>query len=109
MADDDAVLVVMVSVPDASVGRKLAELLVKERLVACASRLPGMESTYVWDGRVQTTSEELLILKTTNARWEALVATIRAHHPYQCPEIIATKVESGLASYLDWVRTSIRV
>jgi periplasmic divalent cation tolerance protein len=44
-----------------------------------------------------------LLIKTTAERYSGLEEAIRAHHPYELPEIIAVSVERGLPEYLDWV------
>lgn len=101
------VLLCYCSCPDAASAQMLAEALVEERLAACVSRLPGVHSTYRWQGAVTTGSEELLLIKTTVVRFEALRIRLLELHPYELPELIAVPVTHGHADYLDWVRASI--
>lgn len=75
------VLLCYCSCPDAASAQTLAETLVEERLAACVSRLPGVHSTYRWQGRVTTDSEELLLIKTTADRFEALRTRLLELHP----------------------------
>lgn len=100
----DPVLLCYCTCPDAASAARLGETLVEERLAACVNRLPGVASTYRWEGKVVTDSEELLLIKTTAARFEALRARLLVLHPYALPELIAVPVEHGHAAYLDWVR-----
>jgi periplasmic divalent cation tolerance protein len=100
----DPVLLCYCSCPDAASAQALAEALVNESLAACVNRLPGMVSTYRWEGRVATDPEELLLIKTTAGRFEALKARLLQLHPYDLPELIAVPVQHGHAAYLDWVR-----
>jgi periplasmic divalent cation tolerance protein len=44
-----------------------------------------------------------VLIKTTREAYPELEAQIRAHHPYELPEIIAVPIERGLPAYLDWV------
>ena len=67
-----------------------------------------MTSTYRWDGAIEHADEVLLLAKTWDDRLEALVATLRARHPYEVPEIMAVPAAGGLAAYLDWVRAETR-
>lgn len=99
-----AVLLCYCSCPDAASAQALADALVGERLAACVNRLPGVQSTYRWQGAVCRNSEELLLIKTTAARFDALKARLLELHPYELPELIAVPVEYGHATYLDWVR-----
>lgn len=100
----DPVLLCYCTCPDADSAQRIAEALVTERLAACVNRLPGIVSTYRWQGTVTTDSEELLLIKTTAARFEALRQRLLALHPYELPELIAVPVERGHAAYLSWVR-----
>ena len=100
------VLLCYCSCPDAASARAIAEALVGERLAACVNRLPGVHSTYRWQGAVTTDSEELLLIKTTAAGFDALKTRLLDLHPYELPELIAVPVECGYAAYLDWVRAN---
>lgn len=102
---DPTILLCLCTCPDAASAQRLAETLVGERLAACVNHLPGVLSTYRWQGEVQTDSEELLLIKTTAERFEALKARVLALHPYELPELIALPVDRGHTTYLDWVRT----
>ena len=100
----DTVLLCYCTCPDAASARALAEAVVGEGLAACVNRLPGVQSTYCWKGEVTTDSEELLIVKTTAARFPALKERVLALHPYELPELVAVPVAQGHEAYLDWVR-----
>jgi periplasmic divalent cation tolerance protein len=99
-----SVLICYCTCPDADSARRIAETLVAERLAACVNRLPGIASTYRWQGEVTTDSEHLLLIKTTAARFEALRTRLLTLHPYDLPELIAVPVEHAHAPYLAWVR-----
>ena len=98
-----AALIVHCTVPDEACAERIARALVEERLAACVSRIPGVVSTYRWKGEVETGGELLLLIKTSAQRFDALRERLVALHPYELPEVVAVKVESGLAPYLDWI------
>ena len=77
--------------------------LVEGGLAACVSILPGLTSVYRWQGKVETATEVPLLIKTTRAAYTHLETTLRAHHPYELPEIIAVPVITGFPGYLQWV------
>ncbi|HEX7731362.1 MAG TPA: divalent-cation tolerance protein CutA [Rhodanobacter sp.] len=104
---DPAILLCCCTCPDAACAQRLAETLVDERLAACVNRVPGVLSTYRWQGEVHAGAEELLLIKTTAARFEALKARLLELHPYELPELVALPVERGHAAYLDWVRANV--
>lgn len=93
--------------PDATSAQAIAEAVVGERLAACVNHLPGIRSTYRWQGAVTTDDEALLLIKTTAARFDALKARLLELHPYELPELVAVPLEYGHATYLDWIRTNV--
>ncbi|OHC38486.1 divalent-cation tolerance protein CutA [Rhodanobacter soli] len=105
--DPATVLLCYCSCPDAASAQAIAEALVGERLAACVNRLPAVHSTYRWQGAVTRDSEELLLIKTTAARFDALKARLLELHPYELPELIAVPVQHGHEAYLDWVRAGV--
>ncbi|WP_329742356.1 divalent-cation tolerance protein CutA [Dyella sp. A6] len=103
----EPVLLCYCTCPDATSALALATALVDERLAACVNRIPGVSSTYAWQGEVVTDTEELLLIKTTGGRFEALRNRLLELHPYEVPELIAVPVERGHAAYLDWARQAV--
>ena len=106
MQADDALLV-LCTVPDSALGDTIADALVGDGLAACVNRLPGITSTYRWQGEVQRDVEELLLIKTTAAAFEALRRRIRTLHRYETPEVIAVPIALGDQDYLHWLRGSV--
>ncbi len=97
-----------VTVPNPKVGRRLARALVEGRLAACVGLMPGLESCYRWKGRIERASECLLLAKTARTRYAALERYVRAHHPYEVCEVVATPIVRGSAPYLRWIDESLR-
>lgn len=81
----------------------LAEKLVRERLVACASLSEGWASVYPWQGRIETDNEVALTLKTSRARFDALAARLRELHEYDVPELLAVPVIEQDTEYANWI------
>jgi periplasmic divalent cation tolerance protein len=100
-----SVLLAYCTCPDVASADRIARTLVAERLAACVNRLPGVQSTYRWQGAVEQADEVLLLIKTTTDRLDALTARLRTLHPYELPELVAVEVRAGLPAYLDWVAT----
>lgn len=101
-------LLVFSTCPDTASAERIAHALVAERLAACVNRLPGVQSTYWWQGRVEQGGEVLLLIKTTADRMDALTARLRDLHPYELPELVAVEACAGLPAYLDWVVAETR-
>ena len=107
MGANSEVLLVLTTAPDLEVARRLARSLVECRIAACASLVPGLESHYRWQGRVESASEVQVLLKTTRERLSALEAALGEEHPYEVPELLAVPVAGGGAAYLDWLRDGV--
>jgi periplasmic divalent cation tolerance protein len=101
-------LVVLTTVANADEGERLANLIVESELAACVQILPPIISIYRWEGKLEKSSEILLLIKTTRAAYPALEKLIKEKHSYQTPEIISLPVETGLKVYLDWLTASVR-
>jgi periplasmic divalent cation tolerance protein len=102
-------LLVLTNLPDEASAQALASSLVAERLAACVNVLAPCCSVYRWQGKIETTQETPLLIKTSGARYAALEAAIRAGHPYELPEIIAVPIAHGLPEYLNWVASETLV
>lgn len=98
-------LQVQCTVDDESLGARIAETLVAERLAACCQLVGPIASTYRWQGAVEQAREWLLLAKTTDARFAAVAGRIRALHPYDVPEIVALPIVDGTADYLAWIES----
>jgi len=96
------VLVVLCTFPDPEQARQIGTALVERQLAACVNLLPAVESVYRWEGKVETASETLAIIKTTAAAYEEFEAVLESLHPYEVPEIIALGPERVLGSYKRW-------
>jgi periplasmic divalent cation tolerance protein len=96
-------IVVLVTCGNREEAEKLAQSLVEQKLVACINLVPGIQSWYGWEGKVNRDEELLLILKTVRAKFNELEAAIKHLHTYAVPEIIAIPIIQGSREYLGWV------
>ena len=100
--DDDAI-VVFLTAANGEEATRLADMLVGAHLAACVQILPEMESVYRWQGKIERSSEVLLLVKTTRGKFDELEREVRALHSYETPEIIAVPVVVGSGPYLEWL------
>ena len=100
--DDDAIVVFMTAA-NGEEATRLAEMLVGAHLAACVQILPEIESVYRWQGKIERSSEVLLLVKTTRGKFDDLEREVRALHSYDTPEIVAVPIVAGSAPYLEWL------
>lgn len=101
-------LVVLSTFPDGAAAQAAALALVDEQLAACVNILPGIESVYRWQGKVETGGEVLALIKTTSERYPQMAKRLQELHPYDVPEIVALPAASVADSYLAWVTENTR-
>jgi periplasmic divalent cation tolerance protein len=89
-------------------GERIARTLVEQRLAACVNIVPKLTSVYRWKGAVETTSEVLLLIKTTAALLNQAESALLAAHSYEIPEVLVFNPVSGHADYVDWLMQSVR-
>ena len=100
-------IVVLTTIDSREAGERMARALVDRHAAACVQVLPGMTSIYRWNDNVETSSEVLLLIKTTEEAFERVETIIRELHSYETPEILSLAVENGAHDYLEWLRRSI--
>jgi periplasmic divalent cation tolerance protein len=99
--------VVLVTAPDLKTARRLARAALRQRLAACANLIPGLESHYWWQGKIESSREVLLLFKTRAGRLRELERLILAEHPYDTPEFVVLQLTTGTKRYLAWLRESM--
>ena len=109
MPEREVAVVVFVTGPDEATLTSIAERVVGEGLAACVNVVPDVRSVYRWNNEVESTREALGIMKTTRPAVAELQRRVLELHPYDIPEFIVLPVESGSATYLDWLTDSVVV
>ncbi len=98
---------ILITAPDLETARKLARAALENRLVACANLVPAIESHYWWHGRIESGTEVLLLLKTTEERISALQHLVLEQHPYDTAAFVVLPLEAGSPRYLAWITDSV--
>jgi periplasmic divalent cation tolerance protein len=99
-------LLFYVTYPDEETARRVSELLVNERLAACANVFP-ITSVYWWQGAVQREGEWVSIVKTRLDLEQRLEAEIKKIHPYDVPCILRFEVRAN-EEYEQWIENETK-
>lgn len=94
--------VIISTYPDKKSISKIADKLVREKLVACVN-MTKISSVYSWEGKIENADEFLAIFKTTQKNKARVKNEIKTTHPYKVPEIAEIQISSINKPYLDWL------
>ncbi len=101
----EELLVVLTTVDRKETAESIARQLVNNHLAACVQVLGPIRSFYRWKNQLEEAEEWQCLVKTRKSLWPAVLEAIKASHPYELPEIIATSVAEGFDPYLRWAIT----
>ncbi len=96
-------IVVLTACDSEEQAERIARRLVEQRLAACVNILPGARSVYRWKGKIENSTELVLIIKSRRDLFTALRAEIAKIHSYDVPEVIALPIVDGSEAYLGWL------
>lgn len=92
--------------PDLKTAKKIANVLLKKRLIACANFFP-ITSIYRWKNKIENDSEVVALLKTKKENWSKVKKEIEKIHPYNVPCIEKLRVDAN-QSYEDWIQSTTK-
>lgn len=99
--------IVLTTFPDEFVAARVLDGLLDKRLAACVQTL-AIQSAYRWKGELRRDPEILALIKTRAALYSEVETFLRAHHPYEEPEILRVPVTGGSPGYLRWLAAETR-
>lgn len=100
-------VVILITAKDKKEAAKIAQGLLRAKLIACANIVNGVQSLFWWQGKIDSSQEVLLILKTKKILFKKVSAKVKLLHSYQTPEIIALPIINGNEDYLEWLNSSL--
>jgi periplasmic divalent cation tolerance protein len=89
--------------PDADSAADVAQMLIYERLIACANIMPGMRSLYVWNGDHGDEIEVGVLFKTNAAQLPRLTVRLGELHPYDEPAILGWTCDTAAPATAAWL------
>ncbi|WKZ57053.1 MAG: divalent-cation tolerance protein CutA [Bdellovibrionota bacterium] len=97
--------IALTSLPDQESAKTLSQSLLESRLAACVSMIPGVQSTYWWEGRLEQSAEVLLLIKFPQALLSQLESHLLRVHPYDVPEFVVLPSTYASAAYEGWAHS----
>ena len=99
---------VYVTASELKEAKKIARILLEEKLVACANIISKMESIYWWEGNLVEDVESILLLKTRSGLVDKVIDRVKEIHSYQTPCALEIQIKTGSEEYLDWLDNSLK-
>lgn len=87
--------------------KQIQDLLLTKQLVACGQTLP-IASRFWWEGNLVDGNEVVLLVKTFDTFFDAVVNIVVANHSYDLPAVTMTVVENCSPGYFDWVLEAVK-
>jgi periplasmic divalent cation tolerance protein len=84
---------------------KIAQILVKEKLVACVN-IHEITSIFEWKEKMEKCTEYAMICKTAEENFKKIEKRVRELHSYELPCIIFWRIDGGNRDFLDWIKES---
>jgi periplasmic divalent cation tolerance protein len=101
-------VIIMVTTANKQEAEKIAQHLLKERLIACANIIGPVSSLFHWAGKTEKAEEFLIFMKSRKDLFDKLAETVKALHSYEVPEILVLPVVGGSKAYLDWLGSCLQ-
>ncbi len=86
--------------------RKIAQFLLRKKLIACANIFP-IFSLYWWKGKIQEGPEVVVILKTLQNKVKTVQQEIKNIHSYSIPGITEISVKPN-EKYGRWLKEQVQ-
>lgn len=97
-----------ISFPQSEVAKRVAKVLVVDKLAACAKVVNGINTFYMWEGKLQEDDEVYLLIKTEEEKVNKVKEVLDKEHPYKIYEFLYHPVESGNSRYLEWAESMMK-
>jgi periplasmic divalent cation tolerance protein len=100
-------IVIFITCANKNEAEKIADGLISAKLAACVNIVPGVQSLFWWENKVDRADEVLLVVKSRRAALVKIIKKVRSLHSYSTPEIIALPIIAGDKDYLKWISDSL--
>ncbi len=100
------IFIVITTLDDESIAKEISTKLLSLRLAACIN-CRQVSSSYWWEGKINSTTEFELTMKTNIVNLETLLEKVLEIHPYDVPEVLYWAVRSS-DEYYSWTEEICR-
>lgn len=83
------------TLPDEQKAIEIAKDIISKKLAVCANIVPNGRSVYVWEGKIDSSNEAYMLIKTEQSKLAALKSYLSKCHPYDVPAIISADADAN--------------
>jgi periplasmic divalent cation tolerance protein len=105
MTDDEQIVAITITAPDADWLANHTRYLVEQRLAACGNIIPNIRSIYRWQNNIEDETEAHVTLHTRAAHIQTIIETTNERHPYETVHVVALPALDCDREYGAWVLT----
>jgi len=102
-------ILILVTADSEEQARRISNVLLERKLIACANIVGKVQSFFWWKGNVDQSRERLLIMKSRAELLQEITRLVKENHSYEVPEIVALPIIGGNPDYLRWIDESVEV
>lgn len=95
-------ILILITCKDKEESLTITNSLLKKKLAACVNQFP-VESKFLWKGKVTSSKEYTLLIKTRDTLYKKVETEIKRLHSYENPEVLAINITTGSRDYLNWI------
>ncbi len=98
---------IYVTAPTKDEALKIGRATLEKKLAACINVWGGMQSMYWWEGKIESASEWVLLIKAPSEKVDQIIALTKAMHSYSTPCVLSWEMAKGNPAYLEWLRGAV--
>ena len=100
---EDSYVVLLITTSTNGEAEQISRLLLERRKAACVNIISGVDSLFLWNQKLDSAKESLLIVKSRASLIPEIIDLVKGVHSYDVPEIIALPIIGGNPDYLEWI------
>jgi periplasmic divalent cation tolerance protein len=98
-------IIVLMTTSNKQEAEKITVELLNYHLIACANVINSVSSFYSWAGKIESSDECLVVMKTRFDLFAQVKEKVQDLHSYEVPEVIALPIVEGSKAYLRWMES----
>jgi len=101
-------ITILVTAANKQEAEKIAQQLLKAKLIACANIIDSISSIFRWSGKIEKAEECLVLMKSRRELFEEITRKVKELHSYEVPEILAIPLVDGSKAYFEWMESCLK-